>query len=1083
MSVEEAEAYAAKHGVEARIEAALNAALAELPADPHTFMADFLKKGSATPERPAAEEGATLKPELTEYLNKHKLTLALQTTVESLIAEMPDDPISFLASKLAGMSVGGSAAAGTAAGFKTVAEVRSAFVDYFVSKAAHTHWPSSPVVPHDDPTLLFINAGMNQFKPVFLGSADPNSAMSKLKRAANSQKCIRAGGKHNDLDDVGKDNYHHTFFEMLGNWSFGDYYKREAIKWAWELLTEVYKIPADRLYVTYFEGSEKEGLAPDEEARDIWLQYVPAERILRGNKKDNFWEMGDTGPCGPCSEIHYDRIGGRDAAHLVNGGAVNGKPFVADDPNVLEIWNNVFMQFNREKDGSLTKLPAPCVDTGMGLERVSSILLGKMSNYDIDVFTRIFDAIQKVCPGLRPYTGKIGEEDTDLVDMAYRVVADHIRTLTFAITDGAMPSNEGRGYVLRRILRRAVRYGGEILKAPEGFFHLLVDVVVEVMSGGFPELSKDPAAVKKVIKEEEEVFSRTLKRGIAELDKRCKKLPSGVKTLPGEDAFKMYDTFGFPLDLTVLMCEEKGLEVDQPGYEKWMADAKLKAKEGGNATADATIEMAADEVDTLKTKMGVPPTDDAPKYAWDSTSASGGSLETVVRGIIDPKKTFLDEATDATGLVGVVTEATNFYAEAGGQVADLGTLAVGGGATLAVEDVKKVGPYVLHCGKVSGGALKLGDAATLTVDFARRAPIAKNHTSTHMLNYAIMKALGKACDQRGSLCDHEKLRFDFAHDKPLSEAELQAVQDGVNAQIAAGLDVQIQVTPLEAAKAINGLRAVFGEQYPDPVRVVSVGGPGVQPMVDAPASDDWAQFAIEFCGGTHLKNSKEAQKFALLAEEGLGRGVRRVLGVTAAKAEEAFAAAEALTAKTKAAAALSGKALVAEAAELAQALEKAVVPAADRKRITDELMALKKKVADAEKGAAKAVAEAAKAEGEALAASPPAAGVPIVKLLEAEADAKALELAVTAVTSKLPETPVLLLGAGKTAAALAVVPKALEGTLSAKDWVNEALQVCGGKGGGKPGRAQGAARDPAKAKEAEAAAKKFAAEKLSVEVS
>jgi len=1080
-SVEEAETYAATHKIAEALEAAVNACLASMPDEPFAFIAKQLTEGKLPSERPTATEGAVLKPELDAYLTKHEITAALQSVVAALVScsPLPADPTSFMAGKL--VALGGPK-------FKTVADVRNAFVDYFVQKCAHTHWPSSPVVPHDDPTLLFINAGMNQFKPVFLGSADPASAMSKLKRAANSQKCIRAGGKHNDLDDVGKDNYHHTFFEMLGNWSFGDYYKKEAIAWAWELLTEVYKIPKDRLYATYFEGSAKDGLDEDIEARDIWLQYLPPERVLQGNKKDNFWEMGDTGPCGPCSEIHYDRIGGRDAAHMVNGGCVNGAkkgdivkgyPVGVDDPNVLEIWNNVFMQFNREKDGSLTKLPAPCVDTGMGLERVASILLGKMSNYDIDVFTRIFTAIQAVCPGLRPYTGLIGDEDKDYVDMAYRVVADHIRTLTFSITDGAVPSNEGRGYVLRRILRRAVRYGGEILKAPEGFFHQLVDIVVEVMSGGFPELAKNPSAVKAIIKEEEEIFSRTLKRGIAELDKRCKKLAAGA-TLPGDDAFKMYDTYGFPLDLTVLMCEEKGMTVDTAGYEAEMEKARDQAKAGGNFGSSEAISMAADEVDTLKTKMSVPPTADKHKYVWDSTG-SGETMTSTLRGVINVSKTFLESADESSGLLGLVVEATPFYAEAGGQIADLGQITSAGGAAFAVSDVKKVGPYVLHVGKVTAGKLSLGDSVTLSVDYARRAPIAKNHTTTHMLNFALRGALGQACDQRGALYDDEKLRFDFAYAKPLTAAELQDTQDRVNAQIAAALPVNVMDSPLEAAKAVNGLRAVFGEQYPDPVRVVSVGGPGVQDMLDSPDKDEWATLSIEFCGGTHVANSSEAKQFALLSEEGLGRGVRRVLGVTFSKAEAAFAEAKALSERCKAAEALTGAELTTEVGELARVLEAATVPAADRKALADAVTALKKKLVEAGKGDAKALAEAAKAEGAALGAA--LEGTVLIALLKTEADAKALELAVTAVTTAKPDAAVLLLGAGKTLAGLAVVPKAMEGTLNAKDWVNTALPVAGGKGGGKAGRAQGAARDASQANAAEAAAKAFAAEKLSVEIS
>jgi len=1077
-----------------RLTEAINSALTELPADPLAHMAAVLRaKASGLPAAPPeASPGTELSPAVATYLSDHQLNAAMQTVVASLAEKMPEDAVEFMASALE--SKASSSYKGTSA-YKTVAEVRGAFVDYFVEQAAHTHWASSPVVPLDDPTLLFINAGMNQFKPLFLGRCEEGTAMSKLKRAANSQKCIRAGGKHNDLDDVGKDNYHHTFFEMLGNWSFGDYFKEDAIKWAWTLLTEVYKIPADRLYVTYFEGNEALGVPADTEAREIWAKYVPRERILTGNMKDNFWEMGDTGPCGPCSEIHYDRIGGRDASHLVNDGCVGrgGQPIPAKgtvikghtvgvaDPNVLEIWNNVFMQFNREKDGSLTPLPAPCVDTGMGLERVSSILLGKTSNYEIDVFTKIFDAIYELVKdtGAPAYEDKYDDADPGDIFMAYRVIADHIRTLSFAITDGAMPSSEGRGYVLRRILRRAVRYGSEKLNAPVGFFSTLVDVLVAVLGDAFPELKKNPAAVKAVLADEEATFSKTLKRGIEELGKRCKKLPAGVTMLPGEDAFKMYDTFGFPLDLTLLMCEEKGLTVDEKGYEVEMAKAVALAKSGGNFSAEMTIDVAADEVDTLKTKMSIPPTDDTPKWTWDSAAATGSSLPSKLRAILNVKKTFLDAAAADAGMVGVVTEATSFYAEAGGQVADTGTITTSGGASFDVSDVRKFGAYVMHIGKVSAGTLSLGDDVSLAVDYGRRAPIAKNHTATHMLNLAIKGALGTACDQRGSLCDADKLRFDFAYGKPLTESELQDTQDRVNAQIAENLPVQIQITPLAGAQTINGLRAVFGEQYPDPVRVVAVGGPGVQGMLDAPTTAEWEKLSTEFCGGTHIANSSEVQKFALLSEEGLGRGVRRVLGVTYEKAAAAFAEAESLAKRFDAAEKLPTAELEKENTELLKLLEAAVIPAVDRKKLQDKIMALKKKVVDASKGGAKAAAEAAKAEAEALAeAGAGAPTAPIVALLAAEADAKALEGAMGVITAKLPDAPVLLIGAGKTCAGLAVVPKALEGKLSAKDWVNAALEPCGGKGGGKPGRAQGAARDPTNAAQCVDAGKAFAASKL-----
>lgn len=487
-------------------------------------------------------------------------------------------------------------------------EIRSKFIDFFREKYEHTVVPSSCVIPHDDPTLLFANAGMNQFKPIFLGTVDPSSEAAKWKRAVNTQKCIRAGGKHNDLDDVGKDVYHHTFFEMLGNWSFGDFFKKEICSWAWELLTKVYGLPEDRLYVTYFGGNNDAGLEPDEECKGIWKSLgLPDERILPGSMKDNFWEMGETGPCGPCSEIHYDRIGGRNAAHLVN----------MDDPDVLEIWNLVFIQFNRETGGELKPLPKKHVDTGMGLERLVSVIQNKRANYDTDLFVPIFAAIQNAT-GARPYTGKVGAEDADGIDMAYRVLADHARTLSIALSDGGHPDNVGRGYVLRRILRRAVRYATEKMAAKPGMFASLVPVVVETLGDVFPELKKDPEAVMDLINEEEAQFLKTLSRGRRLLEKSVAKLEKGG-LLPGEVAWRLYDTYGFPVDLTQLMVEEKGIFVDMAAYEKAKQAAQL-ASQGGGDKADDTSKLDVHAIAELQDQKKVPATDDSPKYIY---SASG----------------------------------------------------------------------------------------------------------------------------------------------------------------------------------------------------------------------------------------------------------------------------------------------------------------------------------------------------------------------------------------------------------------------------------------------------------------------------
>ncbi len=746
----------------------------------------------------------------------------------------------------------------------TTDRVRSTFVDYFEKQHKHTMQPSSPVVPLLDPTLLFANAGMNQFKPIFLGQVDPSSPLAKLSRAVNSQKCIRAGGKHNDLEDVGRDTYHHTFFEMLGTWSFGDYFKKEAVDWAWDLLTNVYKIDQDRLYATYFGGDEKLGLPADEEARDFWLKYLPAERVLSCDAKDNFWEMGDTGPCGPCSEIHYDRIGGRDAAALVN----------ADDPDVIEIWNIVFIQYNRDESG-LKQLPNKHIDTGMGLERLASLLQDKSSNYDIDVFQPLFSAINKSSK-MGPYTGLVGDADTDLKDTAYRAIADHVRALSFAIADGAVPSNEGRGYVLRRILRRGVRYGIQILKADRGFFAELVPVVIKTFGGAYPELVAKEKEIYEILVEEEQAFGDMLDRGIKYFDEL--KSEDGRTSVSGEESFFMYDTLGFPIDLTELMAEEAKLTVDLDGFEACMEEQKKRSrmarqmqKAGGEARI---LELIAEQTSWLSSQSIVP-TDDSAKYHTEGTT--DGVVVAIYDGSDDDTFGFQQSAGDGDR-VGVILDRTSFYAESGGQESDTGVLKIGD-ATLVVSDCQVFGGYVLHIGTIEGGNIAVGASSVSSVDYERRKNLVPNHTMTHVLNHALREVLDDDVDQRGSLVSFDKLRFDFTAKKGLNAKQLSSVEDKVNDVISKKLEVYDRVVPLEDAKSISGVRAVFGEFYPDPVRVISVGS-NIEEMLANPKNDEWVESSVEFCGGTHLTNTAEAEDFVVVEETAVAKGIRRIVAVT-----------------------------------------------------------------------------------------------------------------------------------------------------------------------------------------------------------
>ncbi|NXJ85810.1 SYAC protein, partial [Trogon melanurus] len=939
----------------------------------------------------------------------------------------------------------------------TASQIRQRFIDFFKANK-HTYVHSSSTIPLDDPTLLFANAGMNQFKPIFLNTIDPSHPFAKLNRATNTQKCIRAGGKHNDLDDVGKDVYHHTFFEMLGSWSFGDYFKELACKLALELLTKEFGIPAERLYVTYFGGNEAAGLQPDLECKQIWLNLGLAEgRILPGNMKDNFWEMGDTGPCGPCSEIHYDRIGDRDASHLVN----------QDDPNVLEIWNLVFIQFNREADGTLKPLPKKSIDTGMGLERLVSVLQNKMSNYDTDLFLPYFEAIQKGT-GARPYMGQVGAEDADGIDMAYRVLADHARTITLALSDGGRPDNTGRGYVLRRILRRAVRYSHEKLNAPKGFFATLVDVVVQSLGDAFPELKKDPDMVKDIINEEEDQFLKTLSRGRRILDRKIQSLGDS-KTIPGDTAWLLYDTYGFPADLTGLIAEEKGLVVDMEGFEEERKNAQLKSQ-GKGAGGEDLIMLDIYAIEELRAR-GLEVTDDSPKYSYASDPSGTydfGSLVATVKAIRREKK-FVEEVSTGQEC-GIVLDRTCFYAEQGGQIYDEGYMVKDDDGRedkteFTVKNVQVRGGYVLHIGTLYGN-LKVGDQVHLSIDEARRRPVMSNHTATHILNFALRSVLGEA-DQRGSLVAPDRLRFDFTAKGALSTQEIKKVEGIANQMIEEAKPVYAKDCPLAAAKAIQGLRAVFDETYPDPVRVVSIGIP-VEELLADPSGPAGSLTSIEFCGGTHLQNSSHAGPFVIVSEEAIAKGIRRIVAVTGAEARKALRKVDslrkllsALEAKVKVQTA-PNKDVQKEIADLGETLATAVIPQWQKDELREAVKALKKVMDDLDRASKADIQKRVLEKTKQVIESHPNQPLVIMEM-ENGASAKALNESLKLFKTHSPQTAAMLFAvdqeAGRITCLCQVPQEAANKGLKASQWVQEVSGLMDGKGGGKDVSAQATGRN------------------------
>ncbi|EIA2854077.1 alanine--tRNA ligase [Salmonella enterica] len=856
---------------------------------------------------------------------------------------------------------------------KSTAEIRQAFLDFFHSKG-HQVVASSSLVPNNDPTLLFTNAGMNQFKDVFLGLDKRN-----YSRATTSQRCVRAGGKHNDLENVGYTARHHTFFEMLGNFSFGDYFKHDAIQFAWELLTgeNWFALPKERLWVTVYET--------DDEAYEIWEKEVgiPRERIIRiGDNKgapyasDNFWQMGDTGPCGPCTEIFYDH-----GDHIWGGPP--GSP-EEDGDRYIEIWNIVFMQFNRQADGTMEPLPKPSVDTGMGLERIAAVLQHVNSNYDIDLFRTLIEAVAKV-------TGA-----TDLGNKSLRVIADHIRSCAFLVADGVLPSNENRGYVLRRIIRRAVRHGN-MLGAKETFFYKLVGPLIEVMGSAGEELKRQQAQVEQVLKTEEEQFARTLERGLALLDEELAKLQGD--TLDGETAFRLYDTYGFPVDLTADVCRERNIKVDEAGFEAAMEEQRRRAREASGFGADYNAMIRVDSASEFK--------------GYDHLELNGK----VTALFVDGKAV---EAINAGQEAVVVLDQTPFYAESGGQVGDKGELK-GAGFTFAVDDTQKYGQAIGHLGKLSAGALKVGDAVQADVDEARRARIRLNHSATHLMHAALRQVLGTHVAQKGSLVSDKVLRFDFSHNEAMKPSEIRQVEDLVNAQIRRNLPIETNIMDLDAAKA-KGAMALFGEKYDERVRVLSMG-----------------DFSTELCGGTHASRTGDIGLFRIISESGTAAGIRRIEAVTG---EGAMATVHAQSDRLN---------------DIAHLLK------GDSQNLGDKVRAVLERTRQLEKELQQLKDQAAAQESANL--SSKAVDLNGVKLLVSELagiEPKMLRTMVDDLKNQLGSTVIVLATVveGKVSL-IAGVSKDVTDRVKAGELICMVAQQVGGKGGGRPDMAQAGGTDAA----------------------